>query len=54
MSFAFFRLAEFSSEGEKKDGLKKPKPTDLIQTPLADRFGQLHDAENAWRKKVRF
>ncbi|KAI3365268.1 hypothetical protein L3Q82_010361, partial [Scortum barcoo] len=45
------RLTEFSSEGEKKDRLKKPKPADLIQTSLADRFGQLHDAENAWRKK---
>uniref|UniRef100_A0A3P8TLK4 Supervillin d n=1 Tax=Amphiprion percula TaxID=161767 RepID=A0A3P8TLK4_AMPPE len=36
---------------EKKDRLKKPKPSDLIQTSLADRFSQLHDAENNWKKK---
>uniref|UniRef100_A0A3Q3MLD2 Supervillin d n=1 Tax=Mastacembelus armatus TaxID=205130 RepID=A0A3Q3MLD2_9TELE len=36
---------------EKKDGLKKPKQSELVQTPLVDRFNQLQDAENAWRKK---
>nr|QNQ79867.1 supervillin [Siniperca chuatsi] len=46
------RLAEFTSEGEKKDRLKKPKPSELIQTSLADRFGQLQGAENAWKKKT--
>nr|XP_029134943.1 LOW QUALITY PROTEIN: supervillin-like [Labrus bergylta] len=45
------RLAEFNTEGEKTDRLKKLKPSDLIQTSLADRFGQLQDSENAWRKK---
>ncbi|XP_041671326.1 supervillin isoform X2 [Cheilinus undulatus] len=45
------RLSELNSEGEKRDRRKKPKPSDLIHTPLADRFGQLQDAENAWRKK---
>uniref|UniRef100_A0A3Q3KBB3 HP domain-containing protein n=1 Tax=Monopterus albus TaxID=43700 RepID=A0A3Q3KBB3_MONAL len=46
------RLAEFNSgEGENKDRLKKPKTTELIQTPLADRFTKLQDAENAWKKK---
>uniref|UniRef100_A0AAQ6AMU8 HP domain-containing protein n=1 Tax=Amphiprion ocellaris TaxID=80972 RepID=A0AAQ6AMU8_AMPOC len=46
------RLAEFNSgDVEKKDRLKKPKPSDLIQTSLADRFSQLHDAENNWKKK---
>ncbi|XP_032358291.1 supervillin isoform X2 [Etheostoma spectabile] len=45
------RLAEFTSEGEQKDRLKKPIPSSLIQTSLADRFGQLQDAENAWMKK---
>uniref|UniRef100_A0A8C4H146 Supervillin d n=1 Tax=Dicentrarchus labrax TaxID=13489 RepID=A0A8C4H146_DICLA len=45
------RLADFTSDGEKKDRLKKAKPTELIQTSLADRFGQLQDAENSWRKK---
>ncbi|KAM9837452.1 supervillin-like [Aulostomus maculatus] len=46
------RLAELhSGEGEKRDCIKKPKPSELIQTSLADRFNQLQDAENAWRKK---
>ncbi|KAM7370803.1 hypothetical protein PAMP_010323 [Pampus punctatissimus] len=46
------RSLDFNSgEGEKKDGLKKPKMPELIQTRLADRFSQLQDAENAWRKK---
>uniref|UniRef100_A0A665WH99 Supervillin-like n=1 Tax=Echeneis naucrates TaxID=173247 RepID=A0A665WH99_ECHNA len=54
MPFAFFRLNEFttSREDEKKDRLKKPKTSELIQTSLADRFSQLQDSENAWRKKV--
>ena len=37
---------------EKKDGVKKTKMPELTQTSLADRFSQLQDAENAWRKKV--
>ncbi|KAM7381634.1 hypothetical protein PAMA_012468 [Pampus argenteus] len=46
------RLTEFNSgEGEKKDALKKPKVPEMIQTKLSDRFSQLQDAENAWRKK---
>ncbi|XP_053269432.1 supervillin isoform X2 [Pleuronectes platessa] len=45
------RLSEFSSKDEKKDRLKKSKPTELIQTSLADRFNKLQGAENAWRKK---
>lgn len=44
------RLAEFTGEGEKKDR-KKAKPFEQVQTSLAERFGQLHDAENAWKKK---
>lgn len=52
MSLAFFRLAEFSGEGEKKDGPKTPKTSDLVHTPLADRFDKLQHAENAWMKKV--
>ncbi|XP_070782834.1 supervillin [Enoplosus armatus] len=46
------RLSEFPSEGEKKDRWKKPKPSKVIQTSLADRFGQLQDAENSWKKKT--
>lgn len=53
MSSGFFRLAEFTSEGEKKDRVRKAKPSEAIQTSLADRFGQLQDSENAWKKKVR-
>uniref|UniRef100_A0A4W6E3M6 Supervillin d n=1 Tax=Lates calcarifer TaxID=8187 RepID=A0A4W6E3M6_LATCA len=45
------RLAEFTSGGDEKVRLKRPKTSDLIQKPLADRFSQLHEAENAWRKK---
>uniref|UniRef100_A0A8C3A0Y2 Supervillin d n=1 Tax=Cyclopterus lumpus TaxID=8103 RepID=A0A8C3A0Y2_CYCLU len=48
------RLAEFTSEGEKKDRPKKLKTSELSNTPLADRFGKLQDAENAWMKKVGF
>uniref|UniRef100_A0A7N6ADG8 HP domain-containing protein n=1 Tax=Anabas testudineus TaxID=64144 RepID=A0A7N6ADG8_ANATE len=43
--------SHFPGEGEK-NRLKKAKPCELIQTPLSDRFTQLHDAENAWKKKV--
>ncbi|XP_019738899.1 supervillin-like isoform X2 [Hippocampus comes] len=46
------RLAEFSAgDGEKREWSKKPKPSEVIQTSLADRFTQLHHAENAWKKK---
>ncbi|XP_026171271.1 supervillin isoform X2 [Mastacembelus armatus] len=46
------RLADYTCRDvEKKDGLKKPKQSELVQTPLVDRFNQLQDAENAWRKK---
>uniref|UniRef100_A0A3Q1K9Z7 HP domain-containing protein n=1 Tax=Anabas testudineus TaxID=64144 RepID=A0A3Q1K9Z7_ANATE len=38
-------------EKGEKNRLKKAKPCELIQTPLSDRFTQLHDAENAWKKK---
>ncbi|PWA21608.1 hypothetical protein CCH79_00003016 [Gambusia affinis] len=47
------RLAALSGEdGEKKDGTRKSKPSQVVQTSLADRFNQLHGAENAWMKKV--
>ncbi|XP_061911665.1 supervillin isoform X2 [Entelurus aequoreus] len=46
------RLAEFNSgDSEKKELTKKPKPSEAVHTSLADRFNQLHDAENAWKKK---
>ncbi|KAM9426091.1 supervillin-like [Pholidichthys leucotaenia] len=45
------RMAEFTRDGEGDSRLKKTKPASLIQTSLADRFSQLHDAENAWKKK---
>lgn len=45
------RLSEFTSESEKKDRRTKSKPSSLIHTSLADRFGQLQDAENNWMKK---
>ncbi|KAK5905962.1 hypothetical protein CgunFtcFv8_001867 [Champsocephalus gunnari] len=45
------RLTEDTGEGEKKDRVKKPKASDRIETKLSDRFGQLQDAENAWKKK---
>uniref|UniRef100_A0A8C7TM48 Supervillin d n=1 Tax=Oncorhynchus mykiss TaxID=8022 RepID=A0A8C7TM48_ONCMY len=45
------RLAELSSgEEEWKAKLKKPK--DLVQKSLADRFNQLQDSGDAWKKKV--
>lgn len=43
-----------SGDDEKKDGLNKPKTTELNQTSLADRFNKLQDSENAWKKKVSF
>ncbi|KAM8837455.1 supervillin isoform 2-T2 [Spinachia spinachia] len=45
------RLAEFTSEGERKDGPKTSKASELVHTSLADRFGKLQHAENAWMKK---
>ncbi|XP_061561650.1 supervillin [Phycodurus eques] len=46
------RLSEFSSsDSEKREWTKKPKPSEVIPTSLANRFNQLHDAENAWKKK---
>lgn len=45
------RLADFSGEHEKKDRGKKARPFEQVQTPLTERFEQLHGAENAWRKK---
>ncbi|XP_022598994.1 supervillin-like isoform X2 [Seriola dumerili] len=45
-------LAELTGrDNEKRDTPKKAKPSELIQTSLADRFSQLQDSENAWRKK---
>ncbi|CAL8301557.1 unnamed protein product [Lota lota] len=46
------RLAEFSGgvEEQRGDQLKKTKSPE-VQKSLADRFNQLNDAENAWRKK---
>ncbi|XP_059180038.1 supervillin [Centropristis striata] len=46
------RLSEFTSESEKKDRVKrKTKPSEAIQTSLADRFSQLQESENSWMKK---
>ncbi|CAG5906504.1 unnamed protein product [Menidia menidia] len=46
------RLTEFTSgESDKRDRSKMPKPSEMIQTSLADRFNQLQDAEHSWRKK---
>uniref|UniRef100_A0A8C5GNX2 Supervillin-like n=1 Tax=Gouania willdenowi TaxID=441366 RepID=A0A8C5GNX2_GOUWI len=46
------RLAELTSgESKRRDKPKKSKPSDQIQTSLADRFNQLQDNENAWKKK---
>lgn len=49
MFLCLLRLADFTKE---KDRVKKTKAHEQIQTPLADRFSQLQDAENAWKKKV--
>lgn len=53
MSCFLFRLAELGREGEK-DTPKKARPSQVLQTSLADRFNQLQDAEGAWKKKVSF
>ncbi|XP_069011681.1 supervillin isoform X1 [Embiotoca jacksoni] len=46
------RLAEVADgEGEKRDRQEKSKPSDQMQSSLADRFNKLQDAENAWMKK---
>ncbi|XP_072312819.1 supervillin [Eucyclogobius newberryi] len=45
------RLSEFKGEHEAKSRTGRNRPSQVIQTPLADRFSQLQDAENAWRKK---
>ncbi|XP_051925286.1 supervillin [Hippocampus zosterae] len=51
-SSAKLRLAEFSGgDGQKREWSKKPKPSEVIQTSLADRFSRLHRAEDAWKKK---
>ncbi|XP_076856294.1 supervillin isoform X2 [Brachyhypopomus gauderio] len=39
------------SEDDWRGKLKKTKASDMVQTSLADRFTQLHDSENAWKKK---
>ncbi|KAI2658587.1 Supervillin [Labeo rohita] len=47
------RLAEFKSgEDDCRGKLKKNKLTNVVQTSLADRYVQLQESENAWRKKV--
>lgn len=51
--FGVFRLAEVTNDCEGGERVKKAKPVDAVQTSLADRFTQLQDAENAWKKKVR-
>ncbi|XP_071754746.2 supervillin isoform X1 [Centroberyx gerrardi] len=46
------KLTELTSgEEEWKSKLKKPKTTELVQKSLADRFNQLQDAGESWRKK---
>lgn len=45
------RVTEFKTEGENHARVKKYRPSEVIQTPLADRFNQLQDAENSWKKK---
>ncbi|XP_055085377.1 supervillin isoform X2 [Periophthalmus magnuspinnatus] len=45
------RLLEFKGENETKTRIRKNRPSEVIQTSLTDRFNQLHDAENAWKKK---
>ncbi|XP_041829593.1 supervillin [Melanotaenia boesemani] len=46
------RLAEVTGEESRsREGLKKQKHSEVIQTSLADRFSQLQDAENSWKKK---
>ncbi|TSK14619.1 Supervillin [Bagarius yarrelli] len=46
------RLAELTSNDDDwRSKLKKTKTSDVVQTSLADRFSQLQDAENSWKKK---
>ncbi|XP_068614015.1 supervillin-like, partial [Brachionichthys hirsutus] len=45
------RLAELTSEYEPKDRPRKAGPSGHSHTSLADRFSQLQDAENSWKKK---
>ncbi|XP_062859265.1 supervillin isoform X2 [Trichomycterus rosablanca] len=46
------RLAELSgNDDDLRSKVGKNKASDLVQTSLADRFNQLQDSENAWRKK---
>ncbi|MCJ8738394.1 hypothetical protein PDJAM_G00035490 [Pangasius djambal] len=46
------RLAELTgNEEDWPSKLKKSKASDVVQTSLADRFSQLQDSENAWKKK---
>lgn len=52
-SLFYRRLAELTgNEEDWRSKLKKTKSSDMVQTSLADRFSQLHDSENAWKKKV--
>lgn len=49
----FGRLEEFKSgEDDWQGKLKKIKHTNVVQTSLADRYSQLQESENAWKKKV--
>ncbi|XP_068161262.1 supervillin [Antennarius striatus] len=45
------RLSEFTNECDHKIRPKKARPSEHINTSLADRFSQLQDAENSWKKK---
>ncbi|XP_036428882.1 supervillin isoform X2 [Colossoma macropomum] len=46
------RLAELTgNEDDWRNKLKKTKANEVVQVSLADRFSQLQDSENAWKKK---
>ncbi|XP_051523403.1 supervillin-like isoform X2 [Myxocyprinus asiaticus] len=46
------RLAEFKGgDDDWRKQRKKNKATNLVQTPLADRYSQLQESENTWKKK---
>lgn len=45
------RLAEFKGDSDTKTRVRRHRPSEVIQTSLADRFNQLQDSENAWKKK---
>ncbi|CAL1599462.1 unnamed protein product [Knipowitschia caucasica] len=45
------RLAEFKGEHKTESKIRKSRSPEVIQTSLADRFNQLQDAENSWKKK---